>query len=48
MPPNSRNLFKKRGKIITKEGGLGQNPQKKTKRKNKQKSNNQKIDYGNL
>jgi len=38
MPPNSRILIKKWGKIITKEGGLDQNPQKKTERKNKQKS----------
>jgi hypothetical protein len=37
MPPNSKKFIKKGGEIITKEGELGQNPQKKTERKNKQK-----------
>jgi len=29
MPPNSKKIIKKRGKKFTKEGGLGQYPQKK-------------------
>jgi hypothetical protein len=33
MPPNSRDFIKKGKKIFTKEGGLGQNPQKETERK---------------
>jgi len=35
MPPNSKDFIKKREKINTKEGGLGQNPQRK---KNKSES----------
>jgi len=31
MPPNSKDFIKKGGKIITKEGGIGQNPKKKEK-----------------
>jgi len=31
MPPNSKKFIKKRGEKFTKEGGLGQNPQKKQK-----------------
>jgi len=31
MLPNSKDFIKKGGKIITKEGRLGQNPQKKKK-----------------
>jgi hypothetical protein len=33
MPPNSKNLLKKGKKNIQEEGGLGQNPQKKNKKK---------------
>jgi len=35
MPSNSKNLFKKKGKYVQEEGGLGQNPLKKI---NKEKS----------
>jgi hypothetical protein len=39
MPPDSRKiLLKKRGKIITKEGGLGQYPPR-NKKQNRQKQN---------
>jgi len=42
MPPNSKDFFKKRGggKIITKEGGLGQNPQRKKNKTERKKTNN--------
>jgi len=33
MPPNSENLFKKGGKTVHEEGGLGQDPLKQKERK---------------
>jgi len=54
MPPHSKKFIKKGGKIITKGGGLDQNPKKKDKRKEtkkkhkKQPKSNQKTNHGNL
>jgi len=51
MPPNSKDFIKKRGKIIAKEGGLGQNPQRKKNKTESKKTNNKnspKTNYGSL
>jgi len=51
MPPNSKDFIKKGGKIITKEGGLSQNPQrKKTKTESKKQITKtpQNTNYENL
>jgi len=51
MLPNSKDFIKKGGKIITKEEGLGQNPQTKKKKTESKKTNNKnspKTNYGNL